>query len=231
VTVDRVEDQRIMGALADFLRGLFEDGRIAHRDRPPEVDEDRAGATSVLAAAFDLHRLDVAGPPIPFDAPSALAAGDLVRQASWFLVDRSEPVEAMARRLAMPPAPRTAAQHLSADLALRFLPQLHRRARALAASDRLQALLADVLRRWPLSGVLSDLEDGPDDVGDLGGHPGLRLLYAERVARSERPGWMPSGAASDHVELVLQGLGKGRSPLLRPRPATAATADEGANDG
>ena len=214
-----------MATLGEFLRGLFEDGRIVLKGRPVPSEDDRPSAIGRLEAAFQVHRLDVAGPPIAFDPTSALAAAELVRQASWFLVNRSETVEMMERSLVMPRAPRTAGEHLSADLTFRFLPQIQRRARSISPGDRLSTFLAEVLRGWPLSGVLSDIEDGPADVGDLGGHPGLWMLYAERLALDEKPAWMPRGAARGHVELVFLGLGKGRSDLLG-RP-TEASASEG----
>jgi len=215
-----------MPALAEFLRDLVEDGRIVHRVRPGPSEEGRPAAADILARTFAIHRLDVAGPPIPFDPPSALAAAELLRRASWFLVNRSEPVEAMERELTIPPAPRSATEHLSADVMLRFLPQIHRRARSASTDDRLASLLADVLRRWPLSGVLSDLEEGPEDVGDFGHHPGLGMLYAERLARHERPGWKPREATMiERVERVFRGLGKEHSPLLRPSRPPAI--DEG----
>jgi len=205
-----------MATLGEFLQGLFEEGRIVLKGRPVPSMGDRPAAIALLEAAFELHRLDVAGPPIPFDAPSALVAGELIRQASWFLVNRSEPVEEMERSLAIPHPPRSASEHLSADLAFRFLPQIERRARSISPGDWLSNFLADLLRSWPLSGVLSDIEEGPETVGDLGGHPGLWMLYAERLARDEKPAWMLSGPARGHVELVFLGLGKGRSPLLGP---------------
>jgi hypothetical protein len=204
-----------MASLGEFLQGLLDDGRVVFRARPEPSEEDRAGALAVLEPAFAVHRLDVAGSPIALDAPSALAASELVRQACWFLVSRSEPVEEMGRRLVLPRRPRSASEHLSGDLLFRFLPQVHRRARSIAPADRLSAILAEALRDWPLSGVLSDLEEGPADLGDLGGHPGLLLLYAERLARDEKPGWIPRGAAMDYVELVRDGLGRGR-PAGRP---------------
>jgi len=203
-----------MATLGDFLRDLLDEGRIVLKGRPVPSEADWPSALVRLEEAFRVHRLDVAGPPVDFDAPSALRAAELVRQAGWFLVNRSEPVEVMELALAMPGPPGSASEHLSADLTLRFLPQIQRRARSMAPGDRLSNLLADVLRAWPLSGVLSDIEEGPEDVGDLGGHPGLWMLYAERLAHDEKPSWMPRGAGREHVELVFHGLGKGRSALL-----------------
>ncbi len=193
-----------MATLAGFLRGMLDEGRVAIEGAPEPVGVGRAEAVAVLEAAFGDHRLDVAGPPIAFDPASALAAADLVRHACWFLVDRSEPAEVLAGRMALPPAPGSAAEHLSADLTLRFLPRIDRRARALAPGDRLAAILADVFRRFPLSGVLSDLSPGPGGIGALGGHPGLALLYAERLGGRDRPGWMPAAGtpAAEAADLL-----------------------------
>lgn len=206
-----------MATLGDFLQTLFQDGRIVLKRRPETSEAERPGALKVLEAAFDVHRLDVAGPPIGFDARAALVAAELVRKASWFLVNRSEPAQEMQRSLAMPRPPLTAGEHLSADVSFRFLPQVHRRARSIAPDDHLASFLADVLRAWPLSGVLSDLSEGPKDVGELGRHPGLWMLYAERLALDEKPAWMPKGSPRAHVELVL-GSASGKRPKGRPGP-------------
>jgi hypothetical protein len=182
--------------------------RLRAAPRHPPADD----ATGVLERAYRVHRLSVAGPLVPFDAPAALAAAGLVQHAAWYLLNPGAPIE-QPECLRLPVAPTTAAQHLSADPVLRLLPILLRRARAGSSADVLPKALADVLRRWPLSGVLADLSDGPLTSLDLGGHPGLQLLYAERLARHERPGWFPAGAAAAHVELVWQQLGRDTTHL------------------
>jgi hypothetical protein len=179
-----------MATLGEFLHILFDEGRIVLKGRPLASDGERASALAVLVAEFERHRLDIAGDPIAFDPVSALKAAETLRASSWFLVNRSEPVETLERSLVLPPPPKTASEHLSADLSFRFLPPIQRRARAIAPEDRLSKFLAELLRNWPLSGVLSDLVEGPTEVGDLGGHPGLWLLYAERLAIDEKPAWM-----------------------------------------
>src|SRR5205085_1821946 len=84
----------------------------------------------------------------------------------------------------------------------RFVPGVYHRARALDPADALAAGLARLLRLWPLSGVLADLEEGPLTPPTLGGHPGLLLLYAERLADHFRPAWLPEGPAGDYFDLV-----------------------------
>jgi hypothetical protein len=188
-----------MSPLAEFLDQLFAEGAVAFRGPPaPGAGDD---ARALLASAFAAHALDVAGPPIPLDAPTALAAAEVVRQACWFLVNRDETEAELDRRLRLP-EPSSASQHLSGDLALRYLPAVHRRAFAVNPADALTSRLADLLRRWPLSGVLSDVADGPLTDLDFGGHDGLRLLYAERLASHDRQAWRPTGRTREFADLV-----------------------------
>src|SRR4051812_8580330 len=109
-----------MDGLAEFLRGLLYQGRIVFRGRP--VPGTPVGATAVLERAYAAYRLEVAGPPVPFDAPVAVAAAELVRQASWALVSHDAGPEQLATVLTMPRGPSLPAHHLSADLVFRFLP-------------------------------------------------------------------------------------------------------------
>jgi hypothetical protein len=206
-----------MSSLAEFLRDLLYQGRAVLRGPPGPLAGPNEGEKTVtlLRRAFEIHRLHVAVPAIEFDPKTALAAAQLTHWASWLLVSRAESDTEMEEALKLPGPPRSPAQHLSADLLLRLLPTVHRRARALNPADRLATLLAYVLRGWPLSGVLSDVEEGPTTPLDFGGHPGLLLLYAERLARHEKPAWVPTGPAAEYVELVWAEGGKDASALLR----------------
>jgi hypothetical protein len=195
-----------MSELADFVQELIHTGRIRLRTPPSLAAE--TDAVPVLEQAYQTYRLSVAGPPLAFDADIALAAGNLLYHAAWYLLNPGLSIEGSEQSLRMPLERSTPEQHLSADLVLRFLPAVQRRAQALLTSDILPKLLAQVLRHWPLSGVLSEVQDGPLGPVDFGGHPGLLMLYAERLARHERPGWFPDGPGAAYVELVWQELGR-----------------------
>jgi hypothetical protein len=211
-----------MSALVEFLRILLEEGRVMLRDPPQPGKARDATAADLLRRAYATHRLAVAGPPIEYAEATALAAGELVRQACWFLVSHDQPAAELDRRLVMPAAPRSPADHLSADLVLRYLPQVHRRARAIDPADRLTTLLEAVLRRWPLSGVLSAVDERPEGPLDFGGHRGLQMLYAERLAQNEKPAWVPEGPGFEYVELVWADLGNDVGALVRGRQTAAA---------
>jgi hypothetical protein len=194
-----------LGAMSTaFLNVLLSEGRIALA-APVVFDRaSEAEAGGLLERAFAEHRLGVAGPLLAFDRAVALAAAKLIAESAWLLVNG----QTVAAEATMP-EPKTPSQHLSADLLLRYVPALHRRARSLNLADNpLADRLADVLRRWPLSGVLGDITEGPLTPPDFGGHPGLCMLYAERLAGHFKPAWLPTGAGRQYVELVWTELGR-----------------------
>jgi len=196
-----------MASFAAFLRGLLDEGAAVLRGRPHAAVSERPKAETLLAEAFADYSLDVAGPSIAFDAGAALAAAEQLWFACWFLLHRGEPPAEVEKCLRPCTPPVTASQHLSADLVLRFAAQVYRRARRADATDMLTKWLEQLLRCHPLSGVLSDIEEGPLAPVRLEGHPGLLLLYAERLADNPRPAWAVEGAASPYIEMVFSERG------------------------
>jgi hypothetical protein len=192
-----------MPTFPEWLDRLLADGE-AVLDGPPACGRaEESAALTVLRRAYAAHALDVAGPPVPFDPAAALAAAEEVAWACWRLVG-GDP--GRGRPLGEPATP---AAHLCADLTLRLLPTVHRRARLRAEDDPLALELAALLRRWPLSGVLADLTGPPAGPLDFGGHPGLQLLFAERLVGHEKSGWLPpAGPARERVELVYRERGR-----------------------
>jgi MoxR-vWA-beta-propeller ternary system domain bpX4 len=188
----------------EFLTQLLDQGKIVFRSSFTPRDRPSPAAVAALAGAFETVSLAVAGPPIAFHPEVACAAAEFLRQSSWALVSRHERMTELEERLKMPCTPLTPSEHLSADVTLRYLPQVMRRARGLDPSDPLVEHMANVLRRWPLSGVLSDIEAAPLAPLEFGRHPGLLLLFAERLAAHDRPGWRPQrkSPAWDFHELV-----------------------------
>jgi hypothetical protein len=197
-----------MPTISDFLADLLDHGRIVFRAMKAPRDQPGERDVALLAEAFASIALSVASTPIKFDAETALEAAELVRQSSWALVNRDERVGDLKRRIRLSRTPRTPSQHLSADLLLRYLPQVLNRTRALDPADPLAAMLVEVLRSWPLSGVLADVEDPPRTALDFGEHPGLLLLYAERLATHDRPAWRPepSSPAWEYCDLIRRDL-------------------------
>jgi hypothetical protein len=195
-----------MPPFADWLTRVLVHGESVQEAPPNPTPEERPAALDVLRAAFEDHALDVAGPPIAFDPATALAAAEALARACWLLVAAEEGTPAELGFRAEPVSP---SAHLSADVTLRLLAAVYRRAMLRAAAEPLAAAVEAILRKWPLSGVLADLDGGPTTPPNFGGHPGLQLLYAERLVGTGRAGWVPAGgSASEWVERVCSERGK-----------------------
>jgi hypothetical protein len=201
-------ESAIMSPRARLFQALLRDGAVVLRDAPTSHVSVSTDVIGVLRAAYTDYGADIAGPPLMFEEATALAAAGVVEHACRALVSQALPADELQTRVQMPAPPRTAAEHFSGDLLLRYLPQVLRRARARDAADPLVQMLERTLRQWPLSGVLADIQDGPETGLDFGGHPGLMLLYAERLAGHEKPAWFPGGECAAYVELVWTQLGK-----------------------
>jgi metal-sulfur cluster biosynthetic enzyme len=207
-----------MSALTLFLDRLLTTGEARLTGRPEP--DDRRDTDEILRRAFAEYRLNVAGPLIEFDPDAAHAAALFTARACWFAVSREEPPEQVTTLLPTISEPMAPAAHLSIDLTLRYAVTVYRRVRAQNAEDVLAIRLADTFRRCPLTGVLSDAAEAPTGGLVFGGHAGLELLYAERLAANFRAAWLPAaGRLRERVELVFQQLGK-------RLPETARDADD-----
>ncbi|WP_143392739.1 hypothetical protein [Fimbriiglobus ruber] len=190
----------------DWLTRALTDGESVQVSPPVLSPRSRPFVIELLRAAFEQQALDVAGPVIAFDPESALEAAVKLARACWWMVTFEDKTGVP---LASGSEPQSPADHLSADVCFRFLPAVYRRARSRDPGHPLTLELTSLLRRWPLSDVLADLDDGPTTPLEFGGHPGLQQLYAERLARTGRPTWVPAtGPAREWVDRVFHELGK-----------------------
>ncbi len=193
-----------MSAFVEWLAVVVADGESVLASRPVARDEDRRRACQLLEKCFRVAVLDVAGPPIEFDPETAWRSATVLAAACWNLISDDE--------LPLPqvPDPRvTPGSHFSADLTFRFLPSVLSRARTHGSEDPLANRVVDILRRWPLSGVLADIAEPPTILANFPDHAGLRMLYAERLVTRPRPGWVPTdGQLREHADRAFREVGK-----------------------
>lgn len=164
---------------------------------------------------------DVAGPPPVLSMQAALWAARLIHRSAQFLVIRTADAAAIEAELSEPcPAPTGASACFSADLYLRYLPDLVRLSRGISEDDPLVRALLRLCRQWPLSSVgVSGL--GEVDVSAFIEHAGLRQLYIDRVIEHG------DAARLDHPR-VVQALAAtvGMHPQLGGRLTPATTTSE-----
>lgn len=204
-----------MYGILEPLSGLLTAGEVVLQGRPEDRASERAKVVALLRSAFAQYQLDLAGPRLPFDEPTALVAARWCLSACWFVVSREEPEEVVEATLHWLPQFRNAAEHLAADLTLRYVPQIMQRARLAGRDNAVVRAIGELAGRVPLLGVRLDGPPGPAGVPtSLGGHDGLHLLYAERFAANPRLEWLP---AMGPLRLMCERvLARQRRELPRP---------------
>src|SRR4051794_23317615 len=125
-----------MTPFRDWLARVLAEGASVQDSPPALTAGERPAVLTDLRAAFDRHALDVAGPPVPFDPAAALGAAVVLARACWRLVG-DEPDEQDVLEVGCEPA--SPAAQLSADVTLRFLPAVFRRAKHRAPGGPLAA--------------------------------------------------------------------------------------------
>lgn len=195
-----------MAAFTSWLTGVLAEGHSTLRSSPALTKAERPEVERLLTDAYDVLQREVAGPTIPFDFTVALRSAERLADACWHLAALPADAPLPERHIGEPASP---SDHLSADLMLRFLVSVRRRAALRGPSDSLAAWCDTVLRAWPLSGGLAGGRGGPTTPVNFGGHPGLLTLYAERLAARPEPAWVPPlGAAYEYVERAFAEAGR-----------------------
>jgi hypothetical protein len=160
-----------------FVQSLLDTGRVNVPPGGEPLDEVDEAAAELDRAA----RADAAFEPPALALPAAAWALTTVYRAAQALVFREIEADAVRQMLAVPcPLPPSPAVHYSADLSLRYLPDLLALASGIAPDDPLVTGLVALARAWPLSsvGVAGAGEADPSPFLD---HPSLHLLYVDRI--------------------------------------------------
>jgi hypothetical protein len=167
--------------LTAFLQDLLTTGSITLASQPaPFEAADLAAASTLLQDYHAEDCLDLPHTAPAFEAAAALWAAQYLYHAAVLAVVRELDEQAIATYLPAYKGEATPAAHYSADLSLRYLPDLLQLARGLAPADALVARLRRTAGQWPLSFVGHEPADA-DAEAILLAHPALRGAYLDRI--------------------------------------------------
>ncbi len=195
-----------MAALTQWLADVLTEGHSTQAAAPALTANERPAIESLLRDAFSALQREVAGPTVAFDLSLALRCLQLLAEACWHLT-------ALPPESPLPSAdlgePSSAGDHLTGDLLLRFLVSVRKRAGLRGPADPLGQWCEKILRAWPLSGVSMGCRAGPTTALTFDAHPGLMMLYAERLAARPEPAWVPPpGPLTQYVERAFAEVGR-----------------------
>lgn len=171
--------------LTTFLHDLLQTGVAAPASRPaPFAPADLAAAEELLHRYYARDVLELPHAAPPFEPTAANWAAALLYHTVQLTVNRELDATVVATLLPDYPAPATPAATYSADLLLRYLPDLLTLARGLAPGDALVARLQVLARQWPLSFVGHGQPAAPAAEAALLTHPALRQAYVDRLIQA-----------------------------------------------
>jgi hypothetical protein len=144
-------------------------------------EDDELLVKEFLQIEFDVESENYPFSTPKYDAESALWAAKIVYTACQILLYREHKESELTDLLPLFTQPITSEAILSADLCLRFLPQIMAEAKLIDLEDHVIPILESILQQWHYSGigiilVLEDLDFDP-----IFSNPCLEQLYIDRV--------------------------------------------------
>lgn len=179
--------KRATPVIDDEARQTLTDAEVAHRltfaHEPPMFDiefADRAARWFYLACQCFVSR------HLPGEVVESLLSGAKIEGDATTAHAESKAKARMeskgARDAAAISPPPTASAHYSADLTLRYLPDLFRLCRGLAENDPLLAQLRTTGGDWPLSSIgMAGVTPAAARLDTVLADPALRQCYIDRV--------------------------------------------------
>jgi hypothetical protein len=202
-----------------FLHELIEQGRVTVALTP----EQAVGEELVLAISHvdRKERLALAGDTPALLHDVAIWSLGMIENACRFLAYREFEGEDIAAVMNIN-CPDSASPEAcySADLFLRYLPDVIKLARGMGQADPLVKHLVTLAAQWPLSSVgVAGLSCEAKEVEAFIGHPSLRQLYLDRIAASGDVSRLGVAAVRRDMRAAI-----GNYPQLAPRMAEALGA-------
>ncbi len=169
--------------LTRFITGLLEQGSVTlEKDLFPFDANDRIEAEAKLLRFYERDRYNMPGSVPPFDANAALWAATYMYRTIQFVLMRELGEKELTEHLHDFAQPRDAAAMYSADLVLRFLPDVFNLARGLSPDDPLVLRLKHTAALFPLSSVPVEIPSDTD-LQQVMNHKSLRLAYTDRIIK------------------------------------------------
>lgn len=138
-------------------------------------------AAEYFEPEFEKERLEFLSDQIPFDKEAAVWAAKILYHSVQLYLVRENTAKDLAKLIPEFNGKLNLSAKLSADLSLRFLPQIVVALKNVDADDPLIALLENILKQFHYSGIEADIEvehlDWEEELKDTT----YRKLYLERI--------------------------------------------------
>jgi hypothetical protein len=121
-----------------------------------------------------------------FDAGAAIWAANVIYLSSQLLLYREQRGEDIPSLFPAFPGAKNSGAMLSADLCLRFLPDLIEELQHIDVTDKLIGVLHEIIYQWPFSAILMKESFEKTDFTVLMADPCLHQLSADRITAKRK---------------------------------------------
>ncbi len=146
------------------------------------TENDEKTCLSFLQKEFERESINFPHDSPHFDAKAAIWGARVIYLGSQFLLYRENKPEDLPAMFPAFKGEKNPSAILSADLCLRFLPDLIGELELIDITDELITILKDVIVQWPYSALLVKDVSGKSDFNLLTSDPCLHQLSADRIA-------------------------------------------------
>ncbi|WP_342644958.1 hypothetical protein [Mucilaginibacter sp. CSA2-8R] len=156
-------------------------GNVIEISQPEETE-----VVNYLEAEYERESLDYPYSPPPFSREAALWAAKTIYLAAQLILYRESKVTQVRELLCHYPMEMDASAILSADLCLRFLPDIISQLSVIDPDDGLILHLLELLTAWHYSGVRYPLHPQKINPNEAYADRCLKQLYTDRIIKHTR---------------------------------------------
>jgi hypothetical protein len=188
-----------------FLHDLIESGRVTVPLAPEKAAERSVDLESLIRRLDDESQLELAFTPPELSMDAAVWALEYIENACRFLVYRELDETIIADRLrAGCPVLRSVNRTYSADLLLRYLPDVTRMAKGVGENDPLVKHLQQAAACWPLSSAgMAVVTCDSEELELILADPCLCQLYVDRIIQRTDLSRLGPAAVRDAIAAAL----------------------------
>lgn len=170
-----------------MLNGLYTDNLLNLKARFLKIEDvDTEIALEFLRYIYNKEVVEYPYSPPPFDEKAALWASKILFYFAQLTIHRDQEISQLGDLLAAYTGEKTESAILSADLSLRFLPQIIQILESIHIEDEAIHLILKILHNWHYSGLFHHLDARKIHFTEIYHLPCLQTLYVDRVIEQKR---------------------------------------------
>jgi len=149
-------------------------------------DEEKFQTAQFLKSEYEMELLEYPAGCPPFDSAAAVWAAQVTYISAQLILYRETEEQDLDSLLPSFESPITVSAVLSADLCLRFIPDMVRQLQIIDSGDKLIEVLESILQRWPYSGINYKSPDFKEsEIDFIQNNSYLYKMYCERIVKDK----------------------------------------------